>query len=161
MKKSFSLLAAVFPLVLNGYLVLGQQIIVQLEAGNQVVLSRSDLEALPRVQVSVDSSSGSAMFAGVTVHSVLERAGVGFGESLKGRRLASCLMVEAADRYRVLIALPELDPAFTSKQILLAFLRNGAPLDAKQGPYRIIIPDEKRMARWVKQVTMLKIVDVP
>ena len=27
-------------------------------------------------------------------------------------------------------------------------------------PYRIIIPDEKGMARWVRQVTTLKIMDV-
>jgi hypothetical protein len=46
------------------------------------------------------------------------------------------------------------------KQILLAFLQDGKPLDAKAGPYRIVIPDEKRMVRWVRQVTTLKIVDV-
>jgi hypothetical protein len=51
--------------------------------------------------------------------------------------------------------------------MVLAFLKDGKPLDAnsdansKEGPYRIVIPDEKRMARWVRQVTMLKIVNVP
>ena len=30
----------------------------------------------------------------------------------------------------------------------------------EEGPYRIVIPDEKRPARWIRQVTMLKIVDV-
>jgi hypothetical protein len=74
--------------------------------------------------------------------------------------MASCLLVEAADGYRVVIALPELDPGFTDKQIDLVFLKDGKPLDEKLGPYRIIIPDEKRMARWVRQVTTLKIVDV-
>jgi hypothetical protein len=70
------------------------------------------------------------------------------------------LLVEAADSYRVVIALPELDPAFADKQVVLAFLKDGKPLDEKEGPYRIVIPDEKRMARWVRQVTGLKIVDV-
>ena len=60
----------------------------------------------------------------------------------------------------VLIALPEIDPAFTNKPILLAFLRDGKPLDEKEGPYRIVIPDRKRMARSMRQVTTLKIVDV-
>ncbi len=62
--------------------------------------------------------------------------------------------------YKVVIALPELDPGFTDKQVLLAFLKNGKPLDDKEGPYRIVMPDEKRMARWVRQVTALKIVNV-
>ena len=45
-----------------------------------------------------------------------------------------------------MIALPEIDPAFTTKPILLALLRDGKPLDEKEGPYRIVIPAEKRMA---------------
>jgi len=61
---------------------------------------------------------------------------------------------------RAVIALPELDPAFTDKLVVLAFLREGKPLSEKEGPFRIVIPDEKRMARWVRQVTTLKIVDV-
>jgi hypothetical protein len=79
---------------------------------------------------------------------------------MRGKRLASCLLVEAADGYSAVIALPEIDPNFTDKQIVLAFLQDGKPLDTKAGPYRIVIPDEKRMARWVRQVTTLKIVDV-
>ena len=35
------------------------------------------------------------------------------GDSLRGKGLSSCLVVEAADGYRVVIALPELDPGFT------------------------------------------------
>ena len=68
--------------------------------------------------------------------------------------------MEAADGYRVVVALPEIDPAFTDKPIVLAFIKNGNPPDEKEGPYRIVIPDEKRMARWVRQVTTLKIVEV-
>ncbi|HKF02042.1 MAG TPA: molybdopterin-dependent oxidoreductase [Candidatus Sulfotelmatobacter sp.] len=137
-----------------------QQLIVQTDGGRQI-LSRADLEALPHVKVTAsDHSSLAVSFEGVTVRSVLEKAGVTFGESLKGKRLASCLLVEAADGYRAVIALPELDPAFAERQILLALMRDGKPLPEKEGPYRIVIPDEKRMARWVKQVTTLKIVDV-
>jgi hypothetical protein len=137
-----------------------QQLIVQTGAGKQT-LSRTDLEALAHVKVTA-SEHGSApvTFEGVTLKSVLEKAGITFGESMKGKRLTNCLLVEAADGYRAVIALPELDPAFTDKQTVLAFLRDGKPLGEKEGPYRIVIPDEKRMARWVRQVTTLKIVDV-
>src|SRR4029077_9369376 len=129
--------------------------------GKPVLLNRADLEALPHVKVTAaEHSSGPVNFEGVTLKSVLEKAGVTFGESMKGKRLSSCLLVEAADGYRAVIALPELDPAFTNKQFVLAFLRDGKLLTEKEGPYRIVIPDEKRMARWVKQVTTLKIVDV-
>jgi len=134
-----------------------QQLIVENGTGKQTQLTRADLEALPHVKV---TTGASATFEGVALGALLAKAGVGFGETLRGKRLASCLLVEAADGYRAVIALPELDPAFTDKQIVLVFLKDGKPLDDKEGPYRIVIPDEKRMARWVRQVTTLKIVDL-
>jgi len=152
--------ALLFTLILQAGLVRSQQLTVQTETGKQTQLTRADIEALPHIKVTSAASGASAMFEGVALKAVLERGGVGFGETLKGKRLASCLLVEAADGYRVVIALPEIDTAFTDKQIVLAFLRDGKPLDDKEGPYRIVIPDEKRMARWVRQVTTLKIVDV-
>jgi hypothetical protein len=137
-----------------------QQLTVQTEGGKPTVLARVDIEALPHIKVAASVSGTSTTFEGVALEAVLEKAGVEFGQTLKGKRLASCLLVEAADGYRVVIALPELDPAFTDKQVVLAFLKDGKPLDDKERPYRIVIPDEKRMARWVRQVTALKIVDV-
>ena len=161
MKKVFLFVTLAFLLASSGGVLRCQQLTVQIDSGKQVVLNRADLEALPHIKVTaVAHSSDTVNFEGVTLKSILEKAGVTFGESMKGKRLASCLLVEAADGYRAVIALPELDPAFTDKQTMLAFLRNGKPLDEKEGPYRIVIPDEKRMARWVRKVTTLKIVDV-
>ncbi|MGD0416405.1 MAG: molybdopterin-dependent oxidoreductase [Terriglobales bacterium] len=160
MKNRLAFPAVLLALTLHAALASCQQLTVQNESGKQTVLVRAEIEALPHVKVTTGASGSSATFEGVSLKALLERAGVGFAESMKGKRMASCLLVEAADGYRVVIALPEIDPAFTDKQIVLAFLKDGKPLDAKEGPYRIVIPDEKRMARWVRQVTTLKIVDV-
>ncbi len=161
MKRRVLFSALVFALVFSSLALQCQQLTVQTDSGKQVVLNRSDLETLPHIKVTAaEHSSGPVNFEGVTLKSVLEKAGVAFGESMKGKRLTNCLLVEAADGYRAVIALPELDPAFSDKQALLAFLRDGKPLGEKEGPYRIVIPDEKRKARWVRQVTTLKIVDV-
>jgi hypothetical protein len=160
MKKSFFFIALLTALVLDAANLQCQQLIIQTETGKQTVLGRADIEALPRTKVITGTSDASITFDGTALKDVLEKAGVGFGESLRSKRLASCLLVEAADGYRAVIALAEIDPAFTDKQIVLAFLRNGKPLDEKEGPYRIVIPDEKSMARWVRQVTTLKIVSV-
>jgi hypothetical protein len=157
-KRSVSLVLA---LVFSSLALQCQQLTVQVEPGKQVILHRSDLDALPRVKVNAaEHGSSSVEFEGVSLRSVLEKGGVSFGESMKGKRLANCLLIEAADGYRAVIALPEMDPAFTDKQIVLAFLRDGKPLNEKEGRYRVVIPDEKRMARWVRQVTTLKIVEV-
>jgi hypothetical protein len=152
--------AVLIALTMQAVLCASQQLTIQTEAGKQTLLARADIEALPHVKVTTGASGVSTTFDGVPLKAVLERGGVGFGEALKEKRLASCLLVEAADGYRVVIALPEIEAAFTDKQIVLAFLKDGKPLDDKEGPYRIVMPDEKRMARWVKQVTALKILNV-
>lgn len=153
-------LRVLISLLLSAALAQCQQLTIQTENGKQAVLSKSDIESLPHVKVTTHGSDTSATFEGVALRAVLEKAGVEFGHSMRGKRLASCLLVEAADGYRAVIALPELDPDFTAKEVLLAYLQDGKPLDDKAGPYRIVIPEEKRMARWVRQVTKLKIVDV-
>lgn len=157
MTNRLFLFAVLLALTLQTALAPCQQLTVQNELGKTTVLTRADIEALPHVKVTTGTPT---MFEGVLLRTVLEKAGVELGETLKGKRLASCLLVEAADGYRVVIALPEIDPMYSDKQWILAFLKDGKPLDAKEGPYRIVIPEEKRMARWVRQVTILRIADV-
>ena len=82
------------------------------------------------------------------------------GDSLRGKGLSSCLVVEAADGYRVVIAYQSSTRASPDRLILLADQADGHPLDNKEGPFRIVVPGEKRMARWVRQVTTLKVVQV-
>lgn len=137
-----------------------QEIAIQNEAGVTVKLTAAEIAALPHQDVSLDDHGKTVRFEGVSVRLLLEKAGMTLGDSLRGKRLSSCLLVEAADGYRVVIALPELDPGFTDRVILLADKADGHPLDAKEGPFRIVVPGEKRMARWVRQVTTLKVVQV-
>lgn len=144
-----------------GGAVKAQEIAVQNQSGAVVKVTASEIAALPRQTVSVDDHGKAVTFEGVPLRLLLEKAGVTFGDTLRGARLSTCLLVEAADGYRVVIALPELDPAFTDRVILLVDRADGHPLDSKQGPFRIVIPGEKRMARWVRQVTALKVVQVP
>ena len=75
-----------------------------------------------------------------------------------GKALTTYLLVKAADGYQVVFALPELDPGFTDRVIFLADRRDDKPLSPKEGPLRIIVPGEKRQARWVRQVTSLTVV---
>jgi hypothetical protein len=159
LKNKPFLILAIVVLMLDGALLQSQQLTIQTETGKQTALTRTDIEAMPHIKVTTQAPDSSS-YDGVALKTLLEKAGVEFGHSLRGKRMASCLLVEAADGYRVVIALPEIDPDFGDKQVVLAFSQNGKPLDAKDGPFRIVIPEEKRMARWVKQVTTLKIVDV-
>src|SRR5580658_2429007 len=105
--------AVLLALTLQAGIARCQQLTVQTESGKQAVFGRSDIEALPRVKVRTAGSSAPVTFEGVLLRAVLEKAGVQLGETLKGKRMASYLLVGAADGYRVVIALPEIDQGFT------------------------------------------------
>jgi hypothetical protein len=89
MRKLFLFSALLFALVFTTAPLRCQQLTIQTGSGKQVVLSRTELEALPHVKVTASEHSfGPVNFEGVTLKSVLEKAGVAFGESMKGKRLA-------------------------------------------------------------------------
>ena len=71
------------------------------------------------------------------------------------------VVAEAADGYRVLYALAEFDAAFTNAVILVADRRNGEALGAEDGPLRIVVPWEKRQARWARQLIALRVGRAP
>ena len=113
---------------------------------------------LPRSTVKAKGHDGKeATSEGIALVEILELAGVEFGERLRGKALANYLLVEAADGYRAVFALHELDLAFNDRVIILADRRDGSPLTARDGPWQIVVVGEKRQARWVRQVVALTI----
>lgn len=125
------------------------------------VLSATDLAGMPRVSVVAEDHGQKARFEGVPLSAVLERFGATLGEHLRGDKLVLVLVVGAADGYRAVFALPELDPAFTDKVVILADRRDGAALSAQEGPFRVVAAGEKRQARWVRQVISLDLLPAP
>ncbi|MGQ0646986.1 MAG: molybdopterin-dependent oxidoreductase [Gemmatimonadaceae bacterium] len=132
------------------------------EVPRPLVLTVSDLRAMPRVNaVATDHNGGSATYDGVPLAAVLERAGVTFGSQLRGPRVATFVVVDASDGYRAVFAIAELDPAITAKVVLVVDRKNGAPLAPEDGPLRIVVPDEKRPVRWVRQIIGIRVVSAP
>lgn len=128
--------------------------------GHSTTITAAQISVLPHVIVKVVDHDAPAQFEGVSLGSLLSSANIQLGDKLRGSRMTEVLLVEAADAYRVVFALAEVDPVFAVREIILADKRDGKPLHAKEGPFRIIAPGDKRGARWVRQVTALKIIAV-
>ena len=128
------------------------------EVAHPLSLSAEELAKLPRQTVQAKGHDGvESQFEGVPLVEILAKAGVPTGKDLRGPAMALYVVVEAADGYRAVFALAELDPAFTDRVVLLADRRDGKPLSARDGPFQIIVPGEKKHARWVRQVIRLKV----
>ena len=116
-------------------------------------LTLDALRQLPVRRVRVQLENGTpAEYEGVAIADILGKAGLVMGTAIRGKRLAEYLLVTSRDGYRVAFSLPELDPLFNEREVLLCFTRNGATLGADEGPFRLVIPSEKRHARWARQV---------
>jgi len=127
-----------------------------------LALTLTDLAAIDHVSVKVHSHDGADhAYSGVPVSVILKRAGLPSGEELRGTLLTRYIVMTAHDGYRVLFSLPELDPAFTDTQAIVADRVDGKPLGGREGPLRIIIPGEKREARWIRMVEKVEILSSP
>ena len=131
---------------------------VEMEGEKPLFVKAADLAKLPRKDVKAKDHDGKdRTYSGVDLREVLKLAGVKFGADLRGPAMAYYLLVEAADKYRAVFALAELDDSYTDKLVILADTQDGKPLDAQIGPWQVVVPDEKKHARWVRQVTALSV----
>ncbi len=131
---------------------------VEGEVSTPLRLTAAELKQFPRQTVVARAhDEKESRFEGVALFDVLKKAGLPTGNELRGKAVALYLVVEAADGYRAVFALPELDPAFTDRVILLADRRDEQVLSSRDGPLQIVVPGEKRHARWVRQVIALRI----
>jgi hypothetical protein len=128
--------------------------------GHSTNVTAAQIESLLHVTVEMNDHDKPARFEGVPLSALLSIAGIQFGDTMRGPRMTEVLLVEAADGYKVVFALAELDSAFATREIILANKRDGKPLDAKEGPFRIVAPGDKRPARWIRQVTTLRVIAV-
>ncbi|MBD2755177.1 molybdopterin-dependent oxidoreductase [Spirosoma validum] len=128
------------------------------EVTKPLTLQAADLKGMPHTDVTAkDHDEKEHRYSGVPLSELLKQAGVTLGSQLRGKNLRKYLVVKASDDYEAVFALPELDPEFATRTILLVDSVDGQPLAKDVGPYRVVVPGEKKMARWVRQVNVLDV----
>ena len=125
-----------------------------------LTLTVADLKAMPRKTLTVVNPhlKKSEKYEGVALEEILRKAGVPQGDALRGPAMATYVLAEAADGYRVVFSLAELDAGIADSEVIVADTMDGAPLDDKLGPFRLVAPHEKRPARWVRMLRSITVV---
>ena len=121
-------------------------------------LTPDELKAMPRTRVEVKEEGRTIGYEGVLVGELLKRAGAPLGGELRGDAVASYVVVSAQDGYRAVFSIAELDPGFTSNDIIVADTVDGKPLFAYQGPFRIVAPRDSRGARSIRMLERIELV---
>jgi Domain of unknown function (DUF4440)/Domain of unknown function (DUF3471)/Oxidoreductase molybdopterin binding domain len=141
----------------------GTLLTVRVPSSGDYNYTLAQLQRFPERTVKAGGPGGEEhSYAGVALGDLLRDAGMPGGADLHGRYLRYYAVAQAADRYSVVFALPELDPAYTDKTVLVAWARDGQPLPADEGPLAIVVPDDKHPARWVSRLRRVDVhVDGP
>jgi hypothetical protein len=121
--------------------------------------SASDLKAMPRTTITVHNSHSGAdeTYSGVRLADILAKVNAPLGDEFRGVAVSSYVEVGGSDGYAALFSLAEINPAFHSGEVILADTMNGKPLDTKQGPFKVVATEDKRPARWVRNVTNIQL----
>ena len=135
-----------------------QTLTISGEVAKPLTLQAADLKAMTHTDVTAKDRDGKEhTYTGVPLLDLLKQAGATLGNELRGENLTKYVIVKAVDGYEVLFALPEIDADFATRTIILADSVDGAPLPQGVGPYRIVVPGEKKPARWIREVKSIEV----
>jgi DMSO/TMAO reductase YedYZ molybdopterin-dependent catalytic subunit len=137
----------------------GSAVVVLVDGKAAATLDHAALAGMPRSSITAathDEKPGE--WQGVSLEEIVHRAGVPEGAAMRGRAMTRLVRVTASDGYQVMFSAGELDPAFGNTQVILAEQKDGQPL-SKDGPYRLVVPGDKRAARWVRNVTTIEVME--
>jgi len=122
-------------------------------------LSAADFAKLPRTTVKTTNphTQMQETYEGVQLRELLLRAEVASGEQVRGASMTTYIVAEASDGYRVIFSLAELEPSIGNAEVLVADKVDGSLLDEKHGPFQLVVPHDKRAARWVRMLKSLTV----
>jgi hypothetical protein len=125
-----------------------------------VSISLAEFRAMPHVTITVHNAHADAdeAYAGVPLAALLAKLDAPLGEHLRGKALASYIVASGSDGYSVVLSIAEADPRFHGGEILVADTRDGQPL-GKNGPFQLIVSEDKRPARWVHNLVSISLQD--
>lgn len=128
--------------------------------GETGTMTEADIAALPRVSITFDAHGAKHRYEGPLLIDVLAKVGAPTGKALRGPALAHAVVVRASDGYAVVYGLAELDPGTRANRVILADKADGAPLDPKNGAFRVVAEGDLRPARGARLVTSIEVVNL-
>jgi len=134
-----------------------QDLKVTVAGRDSVILTPAEVKALPRAKATITVKGQPVVYEGAVLHEALLKAGVVSGERLMGRYLNQIVIARAADGYSSILSIAETDPVYRANPVILADTVNGHPLDAREGPYRMVVDGDLRPSRSPRAVVSLEV----
>ena len=129
--------------------------------GKSITVTPDDLAAMPHETVSVynEHSKLNEKYSGVPLTELLSKVYVPLGEKVRGKLFMIAVVAEGTDEYSVLYSLAEVDPSIHTGDVIVADSVDGKKL-AKDGIFKLVSTEEKRPARWVRNLNAISAIEV-
>jgi hypothetical protein len=126
--------------------------------GKAITYSVDDLKVMPHTALSVynEHTRANEKYTGIPLTDLLVKAGVPTGEKLRGKSFLLYVVAEGTDHYKVVYSIDETDPANHMGDVIVADSLNGAAL-AADGAFKLVSSEDKRPARWVRNLTAITV----
>jgi len=123
------------------------------------VFTPATLKDYPHVTVTIFNhrTKKKETYSGVPLMDLLAKLGVPHGNTLRGKALGEYIVATGSDGYKSVVALGEVDPTFHPGVVLVADTLDGQPLGAKTGPFRLVVSEDKRPARSVRNLVEIEV----
>jgi hypothetical protein len=141
--------------------VLAQDLKVTVQGRDTVVLTPADLKALPRAKATFTAHGKAITYEGALLNAALKQAGVVSGDRLMGRYLNQVVIAKGSDGFTSTYSLGETDPIYRANPVIIADSKDGQPLDAKEGPYRLVVDGDLRPGRSPRMLVSVEVKAVP
>lgn len=124
-----------------------------------LVITPANLAAMPHKTITFHNvhTSADETYSGVPLIYLLGTMGVPRGKDLHGKVLSEYVVATGSDGYKAVLALAEVDPEFHPGDVIVADTMDGQPLDEKNGPFKLVVTEDKRPARSVHNLVSIDV----
>jgi hypothetical protein len=125
----------------------------------RALVSATELKSMSHIALTIHNSHTNAdeAYSGIRLSEILTKFGAPLGKELHGQSLALYVVARGSDGYEAVLSLAEVDPAFHPGDVLVADSMNGKPLDEDDGPLKLVVTEDKRPARAVRNLTTIQL----
>jgi hypothetical protein len=81
-------------------------------------------------------------------------------DRVRGKALRLAVLAQARDDFAAVYSLGEVSPGLSGRRMIVALTQDGAPLNAEEGPLRIVVEGDQHPSRWIRQLSRLSLVEV-
>jgi len=137
---------------------LGQDLVIAQSVEQTHRFDLAEVGKLPATELQISFLTGhgqaQASYTGGLLWTLLDRAEAVGGTDPR-TRLRRSVTITGRDGYVAVLALAEIDPEFEGKQVILAYKKNGQPLDG--GGLQLVVPGDNRGGRSVRDVVRIEV----